>query len=202
MKIKVNYQNSILINNEIYIDPLKVDGNITAKYIFITHPHWDHFSIEDIKKVLTTTTKIICPKSMKKDIENLFNNTIIYVEPNQVYNVDGIKFTTFHSYNIDKQFHPKENLWVGYVLNIDNKTIAIVGDSDNTPELREIKTDILLVPIGGHYTMTLQEAAELTNVINPKKVIPTHYGEIVGNKNMGKEFQTLINKNIICELQI
>ena len=114
----------------------------------------------------------------------------------------GIKFKTFHSYNIDKQFHPKEHLWVGYVLNIDNKTIAIVGDSDNTPELREIKTDILLVPIGGHYTMTLQEAAELTNVINPKKVIPTHYGEIVGNKNMGKEFQTLINKNIICELQI
>ena len=202
MEIKVNYQNSILINNEIYIDPLKVDGNITAKYIFITHPHWDHFSIEDIKKVLTTTTKIICPKSMKKDIENLFNNTITYVEPNLVYNVDGIKFTTFYSYNIDKQFHPKENLWVGYVLNIDNKTIAIVGDSDNTPELRKIKTDILLVPIGGHYTMTLQEAAELTNVINPKKVIPTHYGEIVGNKNMGKEFQTLINKNIICELQI
>lgn len=202
MEIRVNYQNSILINNEIYVDPLKVDGNITAKYIFITHPHWDHFSIEDIKKVLTTTTKFICPRSMKKDIENLFDNPIIYVEPNQDYNVDGIKFKTFHSYNINKQFHPKENLWVGYILNINDKTIAIVGDSDNTPELREIKADILLVPIGGYYTMTLQEAAELTNIINPKKVIPTHYGEIVGNKNMGKEFQTLINKNIICELQI
>ena len=202
MEIKVNYQNSILINNEIYVDPLKVDGKVKAKYIFITHPHWDHFSTDDIKKTLTKTTKFICPKSMKKDIENLFDNPIIYVEPKQVYNVDDIEFKTFHSYNINKQFHPKENLWVGYILKIADETVAIVGDSDNTPELKEIKEDILLVPIGGHYTMTLQEAAELTNIINPKKVIPTHYGEIVGNKNMGKEFQTLLNKNIICELQI
>lgn len=202
MEIKVNYQNSILINNEIYVDPLKVDGKIKAKYIFITHPHWDHFSVDDIKKVLTSTTKFICPKSMKKDIENLFDNPIIYVEPNQFYNVDNIEFKTCHSYNLDKQFHPKENSWVGYNLKIADERVAIVGDSDNTPELKEIKTDILLVPIGGHYTMTLQEAAELTNIINPKKVIPTHYGDIVGNKNMGKEFQTFLNKNIMCELQI
>lgn len=167
MKINVNYQNSILINNSIYIDPLKVDGTIKAEYIFITHPHWDHFSIEDIEKVLTRTTKIICPRSMKKDVEGLFNNSIIYVEPEQNYKVDNIEFNTIYSYNVDKQFHPKENLWVGYILNIDGETIAIVGDSDETPELREIKVDFLLIPIGGKYTMNLKEAAELTNTINP-----------------------------------
>ena len=78
----------------------------------------------------------------------------------------------------------------------------VVGDSDNTPELNKIKTDILLVPIGGTYTMNVEEAAKLTNNIKPRKVIPTHYGEIVGEKDLGKEFEKLIDKNIVCELLI
>lgn len=202
MKIEVNYHSSILINDEIYVDPLKVDGSVKVKYIFITHSHWDHFSLDDIRKVVTEKTKIICPKSMKGDVENMLKNDIIYVEPNNVYSFGDICFETFPSYNIDKPFHPKANLWVGYNINIGNSTVAVVGDSDNTPELRKIKTDILLVPVGGHYTMTVQEAAELTNTIKPKKVIPTHYGEIVGDKNMGRAFQDLINKDIICEVQL
>ena len=75
-------------------------------------------------------------------------------------------------------------------------------DSDATPELNGLKTDVLLVPIGGTYTMTVWEASQLTNNIKPKKVIPTHYGEIVGEKSLGKEFEKLINKDIVCELKI
>ena len=202
MDIKVNCQNSIMINKEIYIDPLRVDGKVKAKYIFITHPHWDHFSVEDIKKVVTSSTKIICPKSMKEEIEGVFENEIIYVQPEQKYVIDDIGVETFCAYNINKTFHPKQNAWVGYILTIDNERVAIVGDSDVTPELFNIKTDILLLPIGGHYTMDVREAAELTNTICPKRVIPTHYGDIVGNKNMGKQFKSLISKDIDCEVQL
>ena len=202
MKIKVNYHSSVIINNEIFIDPLKVNDDTKAKYIFITHPHWDHFSIEDIKKILTKSTTIICPKTMQEEIEKLFNNQIIYVEPQKEYVLGNISFETFCSYNQNKEFHPKENLWVGYNLNLNNQKVAILGDSDNTAELRKLKTDILLVPIGGTYTMDVKEAVELTNTINPQKVIPTHYGNIVGTKEMGEEFKKLINKNIICELLI
>lgn len=202
MHIIVNHQNSILINNEIYVDPLKINGKGHAKYIFITHPHWDHFSVEDIKKVLTNHTKIICPKTMQNEILNLFPNDVVFVEPNKSYNLEGIAFDTFPSYNINKKYHPKDNQWLGYLLTIDNEKVAIIGDSDLTPELMNIKTDVLLVPIGGEYTMTLQDAAKLTNSIKPKKVIPTHYGEIVGHKNMGNEFKTLVNKNIGCEIQL
>ena len=77
-----------------------------------------------------------------------------------------------------------------------------VGDSDNTPELNKIKTDFLLVPIGGTYTMTIEEAARLANNIKPKKVIPTHYGEIVGEKDFGEKFEKLIDGDIVCELLI
>lgn len=202
MDIKINCHSSICVNGEIWFDPFRVDSELNAKYIFVTHSHYDHFSVEDIKKILVEETTIICPKSMEKDIQGLFENKIIFVEPEKSYNLDNLEFETFYSYNINKQFHPKENNWVGYNLKTNNEIIAIIGDSDNTPELNKIKTDILLVPIGGTYTMTIEEAARLANNIKPKKVIPTHYGEIVGEKDFGEKFEKLIDGDIVCELLI
>ena len=202
MDIKINCHSSICVNNEIWFDPFRVSGNEKAKYIFVTHSHWDHFSVEDIKRLLVKETKIIYPKSMEKEVQGLFENEVIFVEPEKSYKLDDFEFETFCSYNISKNFHSKENNWVGYNLKTNNKTVSVVGDSDNTPELNKIKTDILLVPIGGTYTMNIEEAAKLTNNIKPKKVIPTHYGEIVGEKGFGKEFEKLIVKNIVCELLI
>lgn len=202
MNIKINCHSSICVNDEIWFDPFRIIDGGKAKYIFITHSHFDHFSVDDIKKLLTNKTKIICPLSMKYDIENLFDNEVVFVEPERVYKLDNLEFETFHSYNINKQFHPKSNNWVGYNLKTNNEKISVIGDSDNTPELNKIKTDILLVPIGGTYTMTVQEAASLTNNIKPKKVIPTHYGEIVGEKSFGKDFEKMIDKDIVCELLI
>lgn len=201
MDIKINCHSSICVNGDIWFDPFRVEGG-KAKYVFVTHSHWDHFSIEDIKKILTSETKIICPVSMKGDIEDLFDSEIIYVEPEKRYQIDDLVVDVISSYNITKQFHPKVNGWVGYNVTIDGEKVMVVGDSDNTPELNQVKTDVLLVPIGGTYTMTLSEAAELANNIKPKKVIPTHYGEIVGEKDFGKEFEKLIDKDIICEVLI
>ena len=51
--IEINCQSSIKISEDkiIYFDPIKQDQLHDADYIFITHPHWDHFSKEDIFKV-------------------------------------------------------------------------------------------------------------------------------------------------------
>lgn len=201
MDIKINCHSSICVNDEIWFDPFRVDGG-KAKYIFVTHSHWDHFSVDDIKKLLTNETKIVCPLSMKREVQNLFENEIVFVEPEKSYLIDDLMVDVISSYNITKQFHPKDNGWVGYNVTIDGEKVLIVGDSDNTPELNKVKTDVLLVPIGGTYTMTIEEAAELTNSIKPKKVIPTHYGEIVGEKDFGKEFEKLIDGEIECELLI
>ena len=140
---------------------------------------------------------------MKEEVVKEFNNELFLVEQSGQYNVSGLKFETFPSYNINKNFHPKENGWCGYVLDIKGEKVAIVGDSDNTLELQTIKTDILLIPIGGTYTMTVDEAARATKTIMPKVVIPTHYGEIVGNKEMGKMFvEKMKDINIKCILLI
>lgn len=199
MIIEINKHSSICINNEIYVDPLDLTKFNNAKYIFITHQHWDHFSVEDINKILTKETVLICPKTMQAEI-NQFNNKTILVEPNKSYKIDDLEFSTFNSYNIDKKFHPKANNWVGYNLKIEEKSVVIVGDSDETPELKAQKADILLVPIGGEFTMNYEEAAHLTNLIHPQKVIPTHYGEIVGNLQMADKFAKLIDDDIECEI--
>ena len=139
---------------------------------------------------------------MKIEVQNLFENEIVFVESEKSYQIDDLMVDVVSSYNITKQFHPKVNGWVGYNVTIDGEKVLVVGDSDNTSELNQVKTDVLLVPIGGTYTMTIEEAAELTNSIKPKKVIPTHYGEIVGEKDFGKEFEKLIDGEIECELLI
>lgn len=201
MKIKINKHSSICINDNVYIDPLHLNSAGKAKYIFITHPHWDHFSADDINKIITKETIFICPKTMKDEISR-FDNKVVLVDPDRNYHVEGLQFSTFRAYNLSKQYHPKENNWVGYNLNIEGENVAIVGDSDDTPELRKVKTDILIIPIGGEFTMNPQEAAEVSNLIHPKIVIPSHYGEVVGNKEMSKEFIKYLDKDIQCKILI
>lgn len=189
--------NSIKIKGSktIYIDPYKIEEDYKdADYIFCTHSHYDHFSIEDIDKIMKDDTKIITVKSAEDDAGKLTYNVII-VEPDKEYIVDDISFKTTYAYNKNKQFHPKENGWVGFIIELDGVKYFIAGDTDNVPEIRNVKCDVALLPIGGTYTMNIEEAAELANSIDAKVVIPTHYGVIVGNVDDGEKFARLVNNN-------
>ena len=187
--------NSIKIRGSkiIYIDPYEIEQNYNdADYIFCTHSHYDHFSPEDINKVMKETTKIITVKSSEDDAKNITENIVI-VEPDNEYVVDDISFKTTYAYNENKQFHPKASGWVGFIINLDGIEYFIAGDTDNVPEIRNVKCDVALLPVGGTYTMTVEEAAELANDIDAKVVIPTHYGVIVGNADDGEKFAKLVN---------
>lgn len=208
MKIDLLCHSSINIISEkrnIYIDPFNVkESRNDASVIFITHSHYDHFSEEDILKVKDSETEIVITNDLlEKTIKLGFEKDKIHtVIPNEEYSVKGINFRTIPAYNTNKKFHPKENNWVGYILNIEGISCYIAGDTDITEENKKVKCDIALVPIGGTYTMNYMEAAELVNIIKPKKTIPIHYGEIVGKKEDAKEFEKLINKSIECEVLI
>lgn len=196
--IEINTQSSIKIDN-IYFDPFKIEKEYKdAKMIFITHPHYDHFDMESIKKIENKDTVFVIPND--KEIKNSLNerNTLI-VEPNKEYNLNGMKFKTVPAYNINKPYHKKEYGWVGYIINLDKK-YYIMGDTDSTEEASIIKCDHLFVPIGGTYTMNYKEAANLTNKINPKVVTPIHYGSIVGNKEDAKKFSDSVNSGINVEI--
>ena len=110
--------------------------------------------------------------------------------------VQGIKFETIPAYNINKMFHPKENGWVGYVIEIKGARYYIAGDTDVTEESRQVKCDVALVPVGGTYTMNSKEAANLVNEMQPKIAIPIHYGSIVGTKQDATDFLNSLNTGI------
>lgn len=198
--ISLNCQSSIKITSDkiIYFDPYKIEEEVhDADLIFITHDHYDHYDVESIKNIMKDTTKIIIPDKMAPTVLMTFNSkNVIGVLPNNNYELEGIPVETIPSYNTNKEYHPKNNNWVGYILTLNNETIYVAGDTDITDENKQVKCDIALIPIGGTYTMTAKEAAELVNIIKPKTVIPTHYITIVGSKKDEEEFISLIDKNI------
>ena len=199
--IEVLYHSSIRINKEktIYIDPFKIDRNYNdADIVFITHDHYDHYSEEDIDKVINENTTIIISEELLTKLlrKGINKNAIITVEPNKNYMVQGIKFETISAYNTNKTFHPKENGWVGYIIIINGIRYYIAGDTDITEENKQVKCDVAFVPVGGTYTIDFKEAAQLINEIQPKIAVPIHYGSVVGTKQDATDFIKLLNPSI------
>ena len=96
------------------------------------------------------------------------------------------------AYNIGKKFHPKSAGWMGYVVTMGGESIYVAGDTDAVPEMNELKNiTVALLPVGGTYTMSAKEAADVANRIAPALAIPIHFGDIVGSAADGKEFQRL-----------
>ncbi len=201
-KITINCHSSIRVESDkiIYFDPYKIEKEMNdADIIFITHDHYDHFDIDSIKKVIKDDTTLVIPGKLSCELLNNYN--CIKVVPNETYNILNYEVKTIPSYNINKPFHPKENGWVGYIVTVNNEKIFVAGDTDITEENKSVTCDIALVPVGGTYTMTFKEAAELVNIIKPKTAIPIHYG-LMGNKDAGDKFKKLLDKDIECILLI
>ncbi len=199
MKIEVFHQAAIKLVGEkiIYFDPYNLKEEYhDADYIFITHDHYDHYDEESIKKISKENTKLIVPKCLEG------NDEYLVVEPNKEYEIDNIKFQTIPSYNLDKPFHPRKKEYVGYNMLLEDEYYYIMGDTDRTPETDMVKTDYCFVPIGGTYTMNVEEAAKYINDIKPKVAIPIHYGSIVGNISLGKDFKEKIEADIEVKVLI
>ena len=199
--IEVLCHSSIKFNKEkiIYFDPFKIESNYNdADIIFVTHDHYDHYSTEDIDKVKKSETKIVAPEDLQTKLlkDGFSQENIILVEPNEKNEAYGIKFETIPAYNISKQFHPKENGWVGYIIQINDIRYYVAGDTDITEDNKKVKCDVAFVPVGGTYTMNFEEAAKLVNEIKPKIAVPIHYGSIVGTNKDATDFIKLLHPEI------
>ncbi len=186
-------------NPAVYIDPYEVPGSLLyGDYIFITHSHYDHLSIPDIKKLLKNSTKIIAPEECKSKLLG-FNN-VTYVKPNQHYKIDLIEIYTVPAYNIGKPFHPKANNWVGYVVTINGVKYYHTGDTDFIPEMKDLANmniDFAFFPVGGTYTMNAKEASDAANIIKPKTSIPMHYGTVVGSRKDAEQFAQFVKESTV-----
>lgn len=205
--VTINCHSSIRIESRkiLYFDPFKIKERTNdADIIFITHSHYDHFSIEDIDKVKKPGTVYVMPKSMLKDAlsKGLKRDNIIPMEEDALSYIGDIEIQSVAAYNINKPFHPKEENWLGYVVKVDGTKYYIMGDTDETEEALNVECDTVLIPIGGKYTFDYKEAASFVNKLNPKVAIPTHYGDITGKATDGESFKELVNPTIEVKLVI
>lgn len=199
--VKVLYHSSIVLYDNIYIDPYKIENEThNAKYVFITHSHYDHFDIESIEKIRNEGTIFFVTNDCKEKLLKIGvgKKRIITVLPDEIYRFNKIEVNVIAAYNIDKEYHPKENKWVGYLIKISGISYFIPGDTDQNEDNENIKCDVLFVPIGGTYTMDYKQGAIFANYIKPKYAIPIHYNSIVGTEEDGEEFAKLLDHRIEC----
>ncbi|MDP8253842.1 MAG: MBL fold metallo-hydrolase [Candidatus Kaelpia aquatica] len=178
----------------IYIDPWRVKDLKPADLVLITHPHFDHFSEEDILKLIKNGTSVVLPKNIKSS--SFEDANIITMAPYDYKDVAGFKIRAIPAYNVDKENHPKSSSWLGYLIEIGGLLIYHAGDTDLIPEMDDLNVDIALLPIGGTYTMDGREAACAAERVKAKTVIPMHYGDIVGSEQDLNIFKKNLSKDI------
>lgn len=186
-----------LIKNglNIYIDPYKLSSfDNKADIILITHGHYDHFSIEDLRKIIKPKTKFIGPADILSQTRQVGNLDFEIAEPGKKIELNGINVNCIKAYNINKNFHPKSEFWVGYIVDINGTKIYHAGDSDLIPEMNNIKADVALLPVSGKYVMDYHEAAKAADLIKPDLAIPMHWGSIIGDKNDADNFVKLCSE--------
>jgi L-ascorbate metabolism protein UlaG (beta-lactamase superfamily) len=161
----------------IYLDPYQMKSTIPADIILVSHDHFDHCSPDDIHKIQKKDTVIITDK----DSAGKLTGAVRVVKPGDRVTVQGVEVEIVPAYNTNKQFHPKADGKLGFIITVDGACVYHAGDTDFIPEMKNIKADIALLPVSGTYVMTADEAVEAALAIKPKFAIPMHYGAIVGS---------------------
>ena len=179
---------------EIQIDPVQKLGNRTvdytampkADYIFVTHEHGDHYDANAIKQLSTDKTQLVMNKRCAdmygagKVMERSALGTLRSAKNGDKLQLNDVSVEAVPAYNITEghtQFHPKgrDN---GYILTIDGLRIYIAGDTEDIPEMLQIKNiDIAFLPCNQPYTMTPDQLVRAAKVIKPKVLFPYHYGQ-------------------------
>jgi L-ascorbate metabolism protein UlaG (beta-lactamase superfamily) len=173
----------------IYVDPWGTPEDAApADVILITHAHGDHLQPDEIARLSTPSTKLVAPHDVAKEL----SGDVTPVAPGESHEVGGLRFTTVPAYNTAEErleMHPKANRWVGYILELGGSAYYHAGDTDHVAELEDVKTDVAFVPIGGTYTMDVDEAAGFVKAFAPKLAVPFHYGFVVGSAGDGERFR-------------
>jgi L-ascorbate metabolism protein UlaG (beta-lactamase superfamily) len=181
----------------IYVDPVGNPSGTPVDYakmpkadlILVTHEHFDHLDPKAISTLRKEQTRIILTKACAGKVSG---STVM--KNGDVLTVQGIKIEAVPAYNIAQKFHPK-GVGNGYILNFDKTRVYVAGDTENTPEMKQLKNiDIAFLPMNLPYTMTPEMVADAAKAFGPKILYPYHYGQTDPNKlvDLLKDSQTQV----------
>jgi L-ascorbate metabolism protein UlaG (beta-lactamase superfamily) len=188
-------------NYVIHVDPSRTTADYKllpkANLILITHQHPDHcdpFAIED---VALGNVRIITTKSAR----NIINKGEILYNYQSI-TVNGIQIDAVPAYNMGNSvhhdmYHPKGE-GNGYVLTIGSKRFYVAGDTDNIPEMKNLRNiDVAFMPMNLPNTMTPEMVADGISKFHPKILYPYHHR----GTNVNKLFQ-ILNTDLTTEVRI
>jgi L-ascorbate metabolism protein UlaG (beta-lactamase superfamily) len=169
----------------VYIDPWKLpSARPDANLVFVSHAHFDHWSAEDVAAVSRDATTVVGPPDV---VESLPGGRVL--RPGDRIEISGACIEGIRAYNVDKDFHPQSNDWLGAVITLGGTRVYYAGDTDHIPEMSELsEVDVALLPVGGTYTMNAAQAAEAFQAIGATTAVPYHWGDIVGTEADAQAF--------------
>ena len=158
----------------VYLDPYILPENPEkADLVLVTHDHQDHCDDKKVSLIRKSETIVVAPSSAAK---KLTGATVI--AEGDVKEFGGIKVTAVPAYNTGLvKFHTRGNA-LGYVIEADGVKIYHAGDTDFIPEMKELAAlniDLALLPIGGMFTMNIENAVKAVDAIRPEYAFPMHY---------------------------
>ena len=186
--IKITYfgHSSVLLEGDglcIYVDPYVLPpGCKPADVLLYTHGHFDHCAAAPS---ITTSRTIAIGHGCKLPVR--------VIEIGGREKIGGVIVEAVDAYNIGKPFHPR-GAGAGYVIRFKTAAVYVAGDTDFIPEMKSIKCDIAILPIGGSdYTMGIKEAAEALAAMKPKIAIPYHYNYLADQKADPEQFRAAVD---------
>jgi L-ascorbate metabolism protein UlaG (beta-lactamase superfamily) len=171
----------------IYVDPAQLPstaGLPSADMILITDIHPDHMDQTTISALSKPATLVWGPTAVANEAKT--TTTISNGETKSwgKWTIEAIPMYNLTRPQPDKPLHPKGR-GNGYVLTYGGKRFYFSGDTENIPEMRDLKSiDVAFVCMNLPSTMTPEEAAEAVKAFRPKVVIPYHYRSRVPNSGV------------------
>jgi L-ascorbate metabolism protein UlaG (beta-lactamase superfamily) len=182
----------------IYFDPFKLRGKPPrGDLILVSHEHHDHCSPKDVQKVRGPDTVVLAGGASPQNLRKARA-----MKPGDRLTVMGVEVEAVRAYNVNKfrspgvPFHPREAEHVGYVVTVEGVRLYFAGDTDHIPEMADIDCDVALLPVSGTYVMTVEEAAEAARTINPRIVVPMHFGSGIGTAGDGQRLTELYDGEV------